>query len=489
MPPRKQQVVAFDPKDYDMDVVQEGTSIVLPKGMSLDKAIETLTKKQTDLKTQVDVYEEVDALPFDGAVAFMWAMKEMFGWTEAVPTPPKSFFEKERQPTFVNVRTGPGPDDSQKVIWGSFNLPNFVGRLETSAIRTKAGWRFCIRGLTIKRDMPLVAELARRTRGRILSHSIYRGKALDLAVNEDGELDVIDSDSIGFMDLSKVDPDDLILSGETATLLQATLFNPILHTERCRQLKIPLTRGLLLFGDYGMGKTLCGRTTAKLCVENGWTFISLRNVRGIADCITYAKRFSPCVVYAEDLDQVLGSNERDDVVNDILNTIDGPTSRSAEIITILTTNDVFSINKAMLRAGRLDCLVEFLPPDAKATERLIRLYAREHLPRDASLSRSIERLTRQRPATICEAVHRATLLTVGQEMDTSIELTDEMICLSASTLTRHLEIEAHRPAKARPVEQALSAVFQVGMNGSSDDGVDMTALSKQVRRLHDRFCS
>src|SRR5690606_35602369 len=142
----------------------------------------------------------------------------------------------------------------------------------------------------------------------------------------------------------------MIHTKETDALIRTNIFSPLKHTEACRKHKIPLKRGILLEGKYGTGKSLTARVTAKVAVDNGWTFIMLNRAQGLRAAIEFARTYQPCVIFAEDIDRV--ADREDENVNDLVNMLDGVVTKDMEMMICLTTNFIEKIDQALLRPGR-----------------------------------------------------------------------------------------------------------------------------------------
>ncbi len=414
-----------------------GTKITLPDDphqMKVSEAIESLKRIEKEQETVVSVNEIVKAFPFDGAYAFMKAMKQIYGWATAVPTP--SFFGP-RPPQTISLEIEVGV--TTQIIWGEFEVPGIEGRLKTGVWKSDEGMMyFCLQGQVKKKHMAEIARLANLTRDLVATESIYRGKAVQLQVNDKGQVDF--NKSPKFIDLSRINEDELTFSEEVGAQVENFLWVPIEHTKACRTHKIPLKRGVLLEGPYGTGKTLTAFVTAKKAKNNGWTFVMIPQVSGLKDALQFSRLYQPAVLFAEDVDRAV-TGERSVAMDDILNTIDGGESKGSEVITILTSNHVENINKAMLRPGRLDAIIKVSAPDAKAAEKLMRIYARETLSTDADLSKAGKELSGRIPAVIREAVERAKLYAVSRAAKNNsekVEITGEDLYLSARGMSAHL---------------------------------------------------
>lgn len=425
------------PKSTDVEIAREGSKIVLPaepKVMSEREAITHLQRKIEEGETTVAVHEEVDAFPLEGAYGFMQVLREIYGW--ATPVPEKTFFG-EKPPVTLSLEVGPG--EFTQVIWGQFQIPGIDGLLATGATRKPNGdWIFVIQGTVKKKFSETVKLIAKKVREHVRTKSIYKGKAIKITTDSSGNLKPEAAPS--FLDLSKVNPEELILPGHVEVQVKTSLFTPIEKTAECRKYGVPLKMGVLLEGPYGTGKTLTAFVTAAKAQANGWTFIYLDRVTGLKDAYNFAKRYSPAVIFAEDIDRVISGN-RDVSKDDILNTIDGVDAKGAEIITVLTTNEVEKINKAMMRPGRLDAVVSFEPLDEGAAQRLVRLYARGLIAETEDLTEAGKELKGQIPALIREVVERSKRYAIGHSNgEGTLQISGRDVANAARSMKRHMEL-------------------------------------------------
>lgn len=394
-------------KEVDPEIVYEGTSIRLPADpspMTLEAAIAALKRKAEDEKTLLDVHETIEHHPHDALVAFNWAMKETYGW--ASPQPKMTFFGPVA-PDLVTVVTGPKPADFVQVPCGVFKLPNISENIELH--RDFRHNVLHVTGQVRKPERQILVDLCNKAREYLKSNSIFRGKAIQLPCDGDGDPLYA---SVGYIETDNINVGQLVLNENEAMQVQDSIWTPIQQTARCVDSGVPLRRGVLLEGPYGTGKSLTGTATARVCVDNGWTYILLDNVRGLKGALTFAQRYQPCVIFAEDIDRAV--EERDELGNDILNTISGVLSKDSQVITVLTTNFVDKIDRAMLRPGRLDAVISVREPEPEAVVRLVRLYAGDLLDQSEDLTRSSESMAGYIPATIAEIVVRAKLGMIGR---------------------------------------------------------------------------
>lgn len=447
-----------------------GTHIVLPDDpsrMTYVEAKKMLDRLEKDENEGVKIFEIVNAFPFDGAVAFMKALKEIYGW--ASPIPPKNFFESPPTMTSVDV----AHNEKTMIIWGNFMVPGLQGYVQTSITMHEGRPVFCIQGETIKKHLPAVHELAELTRQIVDRESIYRGKAIRLLVAENGQINTREAPK--FINTETVRPEELVFSEELTEQINTNLFTLIERTEHCRRHRVPLKRGVLLEGPYGTGKTLCANVVAQKCERNGWTFLTVERVSALKAALHFAALYQPCVIFVEDIDREV-HGERTPQIDDILNTVDGIVSKGREIIIVLTSNNAEAINQAMMRPGRLDAVLHIDAPDADAAEKLMRIYGRGLIAPTTLLNVAKHELKGQIPAVIRECVERAKLYAISRSDDDDlIDIVDSDIAHAARGMRRHLELLRGKTPETETVEHQLGKYLiecvHKGMSNGGPEGL------------------
>ncbi|KAL9104779.1 MAG: hypothetical protein Q9163_000329 [Psora crenata] len=146
--------------------------------------------------------------------------------------------------------------------------------------------------------------------------------------------------------------------------------------------------GLLLYGPPGTGKTLLAKAVAK---ESGATMLEVsgsdvydmyvgegeKNVKAI---FTLAKKLSPCVVFIDEADAILGSRSSGhsrtshrELINQFLREWDGMTDMSAFIM--VATNRPFDLDEASLRRLPRRLLVDL--PMEKDREAILKIHLKD----------------------------------------------------------------------------------------------------------------
>lgn len=435
------------------EIKHHGAQLVLPEGMSLDGAID-LIKRRKEWETQtVRVMEEVDCFVWDGANALSDVLEQAYGW---VPT--------ARGNSSINVEVSYGV--TKAVPWGSFDLPGVDARVDCGYTRKNGRVIFQLEAKVTRAHEHHIKELFAKVQARVKTHSIYRGKAIKLRLrDENGEM--LDLPVVEFINTASINPSALIYSDDVMQQVETNLFTPIRRVHDLIANDIPVKRGVLLAGTYGTGKTLAATVASRIAVDTGVTYIYIPHADELADAVQLAKQYqSPAaVIFCEDVDRVLAGN-RTQSMDDILNIVDGIDTKDSRIIVVLTTNDLKGINPAMLRPGRLDGVVEVTPPDAKAVEKLIRLYAGDAMDPAADLTAAGTELAGNIPATIAEVVKRAKLaqMSLGQAGDPLGKLDGTGLLIAAKSMSGQLKLLAERIAADEeektipPLEQSMGAI-------------------------------
>jgi len=460
----------------DMKLQYSGKVITLPQDpakMPLKEAIKTLQRFEMQENTEVRVHEVIDAYPLDAAVAFVKAMQRLYGWASPVATP--GFFGSQ-PPAYIGVKVGKNKEDVIQCPVGSFILPGVSRPIETGIYNN--GTVFVIHGVVLQKEKQVILELATETRRIVEAESIYKGKAVRITLNNHDEFSVQTPPE--FMDTSSVDESSLVFNDDITSQINTNILVPIKHTELCKKNKIPLKRGILLEGPYGTGKSLTAAMVARVCEDNGWTFILLNRVQGLKAVLEFANRFKPAVVFAEDVDRIAA--DRDEAMNDLINTIDGVVSKRSEIMTVLTTNHADRLNPVILRPGRLDAVISLKAPDQETVKKLLAFYAGKLLPANADLSGSAQELAGQIPASIRECVERAKLGMIGRGDN---KLSDHDILIAAQTMKNHLALLNKDKTVKTEAETLAESLRKVVQNGS---GEKLATISKQIEQIHDQVC-
>jgi transitional endoplasmic reticulum ATPase len=388
-------------KEISAPVTRIGEAIVIPEKIRLRDAANYIGKLADQEEQDVRIDEIIDGYLFgDVAACFKGAMEDIFGYS-LQNTKVVEFFGMEFKdpPKLLTLQTS--LNTSTQVPYGEFSIPGIDGTVNLMPMRRSGAMVSSRIVAEIKRkDQAVVQRLVNKTRELLRTQSIYRGQAFGLALtNADGEAE--DMPMPVFMDIANtVEP---IFNRDVEVQIGASIYAPITRTAEMRAMGIPLKRGVCLYGPFGTGKSLTSRRVAQLAVDNHWTFIKVEKPNEFAEILKLARNFGQCVVFCEDIDRV-AAGRRTIELDQILNNLDGIESKDAEIIVVVTTNEFDDINRAMLRAGRLDASIPVPFPDEDASERLLRFYAGDLLPATEDITVAAKEMAGKIPASAVEEV-------------------------------------------------------------------------------------
>ncbi len=161
---------------------------------------------------------------------------------------------------------------------------------------------------------------------------------------------------------------------------------PLLHPELVKEFGVKPTKGILLFGPPGCGKTLVVRAAANELQ------ISFHNVSGaqlmqkgythavnvIKETFNRARENPPAVIFVDEIETFAPSRDsgRADIVGQFLVEMDG-VKGSQGVMVVGATNRPDTLDSAILRPGRFDKLLYIHPPDFEGRVQLFKIHFKQ----------------------------------------------------------------------------------------------------------------
>jgi transitional endoplasmic reticulum ATPase len=182
--------------------------------------------------------------------------------------------------------------------------------------------------------------------------------------------------------------------------LQEAVEWPLRYPDLYKELKHTLTKGILLHGPSGTGKTLLAKAVA---TESEANFISVKgpeliskwvgeSERGVREIFRRARQAAPCVVFFDEIDSIAitrggisgtdggggygsGNSSSDRMLSQLLTEMDGIQELQG-VVVIAATNRVDMIDAALLRPGRFDKIIFVPNPDANTREKILQIHTK-----------------------------------------------------------------------------------------------------------------
>jgi len=177
---------------------------------------------------------------------------------------------------------------------------------------------------------------------------------------------------------------------------------PLSQPHLFEQIGLQPSRGILLYGPPGNGKTLLVKALAS---QSNLNFISIKgpellskyvgeSEQGVRELFARARHAAPCIIFLDEVDSLAPkrgfegrSPVTDRVVSQLLTELDG-VEALRDVWVIAATNRLDMIDEALLRPGRLDVRLEVARPDRDARAAILEVHLRKK-PMDQQIDRAV----------------------------------------------------------------------------------------------------
>ncbi len=167
---------------------------------------------------------------------------------------------------------------------------------------------------------------------------------------------------------------------------------PLKHSEALSHVKLKPSKGIMLFGPPGCGKTLLAKAVA---TELGVNFISIKgpelfskyigeSEKGIREVFKKARLASPCIIFFDEIDSLAPKSRQggadsyvtERVVSQFLGELDGIEELKG-VVVLGATNKLDMVEPALLRAGRFDFLLEVPKPSEECRCAIFHIHTKD----------------------------------------------------------------------------------------------------------------
>jgi len=203
----------------------------------------------------------------------------------------------------------------------------------------------------------------------------------------------------------------------------------MVNPEYYKKLGVTTTRGLLINGEPGVGKTLMAKCLIKASKRESFTVRKDapdgKFVEHIKNTFEKAMKAAPSIVFLDDLDKFANEDEghrnAEEFVT-IQSCIDE--CKDTEVFVLATTNELHAIPRSLLRAGRFDKRIDVETPQKEDVEKIIAYYLKnKKVDKDIDIQ-SIARLLKGGSCAELETVINEAGVFAGFEKRNKISMND-----------------------------------------------------------------
>lgn len=211
--------------------------------------------------------------------------------------------------------------------------------------------------------------------------------------------------------------DDIKGMDDIKKILRDKIESPIKNAEKYKQFGIPASKGILLFGPPGCGKTFFAKvaadeSNANFYIVNGPELLGAgigESERNLRRKFRDARETKPSIIFFDEIDAIAGKRSGNEgsvrIINQLLTEIDGMESLDG-VMVIAATNRPDSLDGALMRSGRFDTKIYIPMPDKESIKDLLSSTL-EPIPYDADIDLLAEKLDGYTCADIVAIANKA----------------------------------------------------------------------------------
>ena len=268
-------------------------------------------------------------------------------------------------------------------------------------------------------------DLLDKTASMLPSYTLDLQERYERYSKKFGRSSIAQQDNKG-KEVRKLTWDDIKGMDETKKILKDKIESPIKNADKYKEYGIPASKGILLFGPPGCGKTFFAKVAADECnanfyVVNGPELLGAgtgESEKNLRRKFRDARETKPSIIFFDEIDAIAGKRSTNDgsvrIINQLLTEIDGMESLDG-VMVIAATNRPESLDGALMRSGRFDTKIYIPLPDKESIKSLLSS-SLEPMPHDADLDFLAEKLDGYTCADIVAIANKAKEIYVKRQI-------------------------------------------------------------------------